>query len=290
MSNDFSKFYTFMAIVKEKSFSKASNILGISQPAVTLQMKKLEEALAATLVIRKKNGIILTREGEKFYKLCTQFESAMFRFKDEVSRIKSNKVPLVIATTQIIAETFISLLLDKISEVTGAELDIRIREQNELIGFLKDRRSDICIALEQSFDERLLVKKLFEYDVILVSNRPTTESVKPEELSKFKFIKDTTKGYIAEELQKYGVNYDNLQTAYLLEGSIMIKRAILNNNADEYVTFAPRFLVEDSIKDGKLFEIKINRFKIARNVYAVALKENEEMLNKFLQVKDKFGF
>ena len=115
MSNDFSKFYTFMAIVKEKSFSKASKILGISQPAVTLQMKKLEEALAATLVIRKKNGIILTREGEKFYKLCTQFESAMFRFKDEVSRIKSNKVPLVIATTQIIAETFISLLLDKIS-------------------------------------------------------------------------------------------------------------------------------------------------------------------------------
>lgn len=290
MSNDFSKFYTFMAIVKEKSFSKASKILGISQPAVTLQMKKLEEALAATLVIRKKNGIILTREGEKFYKLCTQFESAMFRFKDEVSRIKSNKVPLVIATTQIIAETFISLLLDKISEVTGAELDIRIREQNELIGFLKDRRSDICIALEQSFDERLLVKKLFEYDVILVSNRPMTESVKPGELSKFKFIKDTTKGYIAEELQKYGVNYDNLQTAYLLEGSIMIKRAILNNNADEYVAFAPRFLVEDSIKDGKLFEIKINRFKIARNVYAVALKENEEMLNKFLQVKDKFGF
>ena len=70
----------------------------------------------------------------------------------------------------------------------------------------------------------------------------------------------------------------------------MIKRAILNNNADEYVAFAPRFLVEDSIKDGKLFEIKINRFKIVRNVYAVALKENEEMLNKFLQVKDKFGF
>ena len=91
MINDFSKFYTFMEIVKERSFSKASRALGISQPAVTLQMKKLEEALQTTLIMRKKNGIVLTREGEKFYKLCTQFESAMFRFKDELARINQDK-------------------------------------------------------------------------------------------------------------------------------------------------------------------------------------------------------
>lgn len=66
MINEFNKIYTFMAIVKERSFSKASQILGISQPAVTLQIKKLEEMLGATLIMRKKNGIILTKEGEKF--------------------------------------------------------------------------------------------------------------------------------------------------------------------------------------------------------------------------------
>ncbi|WP_168236734.1 helix-turn-helix domain-containing protein, partial [Campylobacter fetus] len=39
MVSDFNKIYTFMAIVKERSFSKASKVLGISQPAVTLQIK-----------------------------------------------------------------------------------------------------------------------------------------------------------------------------------------------------------------------------------------------------------
>ncbi len=63
MVSDFNKIYTFMAIVKERSFSKASKVLGISQPAVTLQIKKLEEILQATLIMRKKNGIILTKEG-----------------------------------------------------------------------------------------------------------------------------------------------------------------------------------------------------------------------------------
>ena len=263
MINDFSKFYTFMEIVKERSFSKASRALGISQPAVTLQMKKLEEALQTTLIMRKKNGIVLTREGEKFYKLCTQFESAMFRFKDELARIKTDKAPLVIATTQLIAEAVISMLLDKISQSVGSELDIRIKEQSELINYLKDRRSDIAIILEQSLDSSLLVKKLFDYELILVSNKKIAESVKPEELVKFKFIKDRTRNYLDDILQKYG-----------LDASALL----------------PRFLIEDKLREAKLFEINIAKFKLTRSVYAAALKENEETLYKFLKIKASFDF
>ncbi|MGB2553250.1 LysR family transcriptional regulator [Campylobacter sp. CCUG 57310] len=290
MINDFSKIYTFMEIVKERSFSKASKSLGISQPAVTLQIKKLEEILKVTLIMRKKNGIILTREGEKFYKLCLRFENAMFRFKDEISHIKNDKAPLVISTTQLIGETFMPLMLDKISEVIDAELDIRIKEQNELIAHLKDRRSDICIVLEQSLDENLITKKLFDYEIILVSNKKLVDSVKLEELYKFKFIKDRTKSYLNDFFSKYGINYADLKSAYLLDGSIMVQRAILNNFADDYVTFVPRFLVEEHIKSGKLFEIKMNKIKLIRTVYAAALKENEDVLNNFIKIKNGFEF
>jgi hypothetical protein len=96
--------------------------------------------------------------------------------------------------------------------------------------------------------------------------------------------------YLADILQKYGVDYNALHSAYSLDGSIMVKRAILNNNANEYLTFVPRFLVQDAINNGKIFEIKINKFRITRNVYAVSLKENEDMLNNFLQIKDSFKF
>ena len=85
-------------------------------------------------------------------------------------------MPLVIATTQLIAEAVISILLDKISQSVGSELDIRIKEQNELINYLKDRRSDIAIILEQSLDSSLLVKKLFDYELILVSNKKSPKA------------------------------------------------------------------------------------------------------------------
>lgn len=288
MINDFNKFYTFMEIVRQRSFSRASKVLNISQPAVTLQIKKLEEMLKTTLVMRKKNGIVLTREGEKFYKLCLQFENSMYRFKDEILRIKSDTTPLVIATTQLIGETFVSILLDKIANVTQAELDIRIKPQDELITHLKDRRSDICLIFDQTFDDSLLTKKLFEYEIVLVSNRKIADSIKACDLMNFKFIKDTTKDYIADILQKHGVSWEALPVAYSLDGSIMVKRAILNNNANEYVAFVPRFLVDDAIKNGQLFEINISKLKITRSVYAIALRENEAMLSKFLHVKDNF--
>jgi DNA-binding transcriptional LysR family regulator len=51
---DFTKLETFLVVVKEKSFSKASAKLGISQPAVTQQIKFIEEYLDSRVVERKK--------------------------------------------------------------------------------------------------------------------------------------------------------------------------------------------------------------------------------------------
>ena len=63
MLSDFTKLNTFLTVVKEKSFSKASAKLGISQPAVTQQMRFIEDYLDTKIVERKKNGIILLYKG-----------------------------------------------------------------------------------------------------------------------------------------------------------------------------------------------------------------------------------
>ena len=49
MLTDFAKIETFLTVVREKSFSKASAKLGISQPAVTQQMKYIEDYLDVQL-------------------------------------------------------------------------------------------------------------------------------------------------------------------------------------------------------------------------------------------------
>lgn len=54
MLRDFTKLQTFIVVVQEKSFSKASAKLGISQPAVTQQIKFIEEYYNTKIIIRKK--------------------------------------------------------------------------------------------------------------------------------------------------------------------------------------------------------------------------------------------
>ena len=56
MLKDFTKLETFLTVVQEKSFSKASAKLGISQPAVTQQIKHIEEYLDTQIVERRKNS------------------------------------------------------------------------------------------------------------------------------------------------------------------------------------------------------------------------------------------
>jgi len=70
MLSDFTKLETFITVVQEKSFSKASAKLGISQPAVTQQIKFIEDYLDVKVVDRKKNGIRLTKEGQELLNIA----------------------------------------------------------------------------------------------------------------------------------------------------------------------------------------------------------------------------
>ena len=58
---------TFYTVAKTGSISASSNILYISQPAITSQIKRLEEALGVSLFTRTKHGVILTEEGNLLF-------------------------------------------------------------------------------------------------------------------------------------------------------------------------------------------------------------------------------
>ena len=72
----------FYTVAKEGSISQASNILYISQPAVTIQIKKLEKQLGISLFTRTKHGVILTDEGKILFE----------HVKNAINNIKTEKI------------------------------------------------------------------------------------------------------------------------------------------------------------------------------------------------------
>lgn len=64
---DLELYRIFVAVAKEGNLTKASEILHISQPAVTKHIKNLERELNTVLFIRSKQGMELSKEGNKLY-------------------------------------------------------------------------------------------------------------------------------------------------------------------------------------------------------------------------------
>ena len=64
---DLNLYKTFFVVANCNSFTKAAELLYISQPAVTQAIKKLEEQLNTELFSRTSTGIHLTKAGEIVY-------------------------------------------------------------------------------------------------------------------------------------------------------------------------------------------------------------------------------
>lgn len=64
----------FMSAVRTKSFSATSKALGITQQAVSRNIKKLEDELGFALFMRNTQSIKLTKGGEVYYRWLTEFD------------------------------------------------------------------------------------------------------------------------------------------------------------------------------------------------------------------------
>jgi len=72
MNINFELYRIFCVVADEGNITKASKKLLISQPAISKQIKKLEEELGGNLFVRTKKGVILTEEGKVFYDYITK--------------------------------------------------------------------------------------------------------------------------------------------------------------------------------------------------------------------------
>ena len=79
----------FIAVAEERQFCRAAERVGLSQPALSAQLRELEEYLGAALLCRTTRSVHLTAEGEKFLlrarNILVDLESAVLEVRDHAS-------------------------------------------------------------------------------------------------------------------------------------------------------------------------------------------------------------
>lgn len=102
MNINFELYRTFYVVATLGNITKASQELLISQPAITKQIKLLEQQLGGELFIRTKRGVILTDNGKEIYNYVKQgmnsFENAEMAFSN-LKKLDTGVIRIGISTT-----------------------------------------------------------------------------------------------------------------------------------------------------------------------------------------------
>jgi len=139
----------YITVVQEKSFSKAGKKLGRSQPAVSLQINRLEELADVPLMVRKSRSFSLTEEGE----LMLDYAKRILRLNDEaVLRLKkpdvSGKVRL--GLPHEFASSYLSEFLSGFAQTyPGVELEVISELSQNLLVRQERGELDLVIAIHR---------------------------------------------------------------------------------------------------------------------------------------------
>lgn len=98
---EFKQVESFVAVARNKSFSKAADGLFMSQPAVTSNVQKLERGLGVTLIDRKSKNITLTEGGKLLYRYAVEILNICAKAEHSLSEYKKN----IEGTLEICAST-----------------------------------------------------------------------------------------------------------------------------------------------------------------------------------------
>jgi DNA-binding transcriptional LysR family regulator len=136
----------FIEVARDKSVSKAAERLFVTQPAVSMQIRQLEEAFGLALIEPIGRNIRLTNAGQEF---LTHAMAAMAQLKDLESSmaehvgIKKGRIDLAIVST---AKYFVPMLLVQFSKLLpGIEVKLRIDNRENILGLLSRSEIDLVI-------------------------------------------------------------------------------------------------------------------------------------------------
>lgn len=157
----------FIVVAKELSFSRAADELYISQPALSRQIKNLEDELGVTLFLRQPSGLVLTEAGSFF---LDQAKDILRRSHDVVQNIQvrfnHKSESLTIGYFTVLLQSFLGEVLSRVS-LTYPNMTLNMREMvpAEQAKALRNGEIDIAFpgnplkALEEEF-EVATVKRL----------------------------------------------------------------------------------------------------------------------------------
>lgn len=252
----------FYVVAKNGSISAAADVLFISQPAITYQIKKLEEQLEVSLFTRTKRGVILTDEGKVLYDYVKKGIESIANGENALSNLKNLDSGVIrIGASTTVCRHVVMPYLEKFHELyPKIEIQIVNNLTSNLLKDLRNGNLDILfLNMPMNKSKDLKVTFLKEVQDIFVGNKKYYELIKGKLNLKdldsypliFQKLPSNTRTYLNNYLKK---NHIDLKPQLEVVSYNLIMDLVKSGFGIGYAT---KEFIQAELENKALYEIKV---------------------------------
>lgn len=168
----------FDAVARARSFSKAANLLGITQPAVTVQVKALETAYAVHLFHRQGRNVVPTEAGQALFALTQQ----MFLAEERIGEFLTSSTALQAGSLALAADGP-HIALDVVARFAHryprVQISVRLGNTGAAIQELLERRVDAAVVANPRADSRMVIVPIHRRGMLALVPREHPLATRP---------------------------------------------------------------------------------------------------------------
>lgn len=262
---DLNNLKVFYEACKEESFTKASKRLFISQSAVSIQIKKLEQSLGTQLIERSSKNFKLTVEGQNLFKMAKDIFERVYRMETVIKRlISTKKQKILVGATHNVGEPILPNIVNKYLKCRDdVDLDIFVKNSSTLYKYLKEGKLDIILTEDLYLkDDSVKVINTDDYPFVIIAPNDIQDY---EQLKHIYYLKRDAKQivfYINKFEEKVGFNIEKEMN---VNGSIETIKRLVKMGIGYAVV--PYYCVHENLKSNEFkvmyrFAKSYNKFQI----------------------------
>jgi DNA-binding transcriptional LysR family regulator len=275
---DIHQLRVFTSVFKNRSFSKASEALHLTQPTISNHIKSLEDEFACKLFDRLGRTIIPTKEAEVLYGHSTEIIEKADALKDALGLLKKETSGKLIIGASTIPGVYLMprIMTEFQKKYPAISFQILIEDSGGIIDSISKHALLLGIVGAKLGNDQIDYTPFVEDELIVVSAPLQTEksSMTLKELVALPMVFREEGSGTRKEAEKFlegeGISVDQMKIAGIFGSTDAVKQAV---KAGLGVSILSKFSVADELEHKLLEEIKLTDIHMKRNFYIVTHKK-----------------
>lgn len=272
----------FHTIAATGSVTRASELLSISQPAITSQIKRFEKELALQLLRPEGRGIALTEAGEQLAVLASRLFAVESQIEQFAQDYREGAIGQIrVAATYLPAHFLLPAWIAKYKQAyEGVEMTIHTTDSSGALHKLQQMEADIAIygGIPEEYPDSIATEQLFEDElwfVVAPGHRYADRHVKLTEMMKEPFVMRETGSSTRDRLFALCRTYNAPAPRVALQFN-GLHEAITAVIAGYGASFVSSLVVRDKVARGELCRVYVEGVQPINSI-AVCTRKNEPL-------------